>query len=341
MEGFVIMMDYEIFKAVVKEKFLSYMPEQYRDAAVDIRPSRKVNRTLDALTVVPKDDSRIFPTIYINDMYGHYLACGDLEAVLKDAAGRYAQTAEQVKSQRPETVMDMEHFKDNVIMCLINTEQNREMLAGIPSREFQDLSVIYRWVVDQTQDAVGSVIVSDGLAKEAGLTEEELFQHAVENTRRITPSVVMSMGDLFGNIIAEMDVPEEMKEEFGREESLADTMWIIGNSLGINGAVSMLYEENLHQLAEKLGDDLFILPSSIHEVIAIPAGMAEGNMERLAEMVHEVNMGGLKLEDRLSNSVYHYDKNLRKVTLAAESPEKRLDGKETALPLIRENERQR
>ena len=74
MEGFVIMMDYEIFKAVVKEKFLSYMPEQYRDAAVDIRPSRKVNRTLDALTVVPKDDSRIFPTIYINDMYGHYLA---------------------------------------------------------------------------------------------------------------------------------------------------------------------------------------------------------------------------------------------------------------------------
>ena len=333
------MMDYEIFKAVVKEKFLSYMPEKYRDAAVDIRPSQKVNRTLDALTVYKEGDSIVFPAIYVNEMYEHYQMCNDLEAVLFHAAGHYAKVLEGVESYKPDIAIG--NLKDNVIMCLINTEQNRELLAGIPSREFQDLSVIYRWVVDQTQDAVGSVIVSDGLAKEAGLTEEELFQHAVENTRRITPSVVMSMGDLFGNIIAEMDVPEEMKEEFGREESLADTMWIIGNSLGINGAVSMLYEENLHQLAEKLGDDLFILPSSIHEVIAIPAGMAEGNMERLAEMVHEVNMGGLKLEDRLSNSVYHYDKNLRKVTLAAESPEKRLDGKETALPLIRENERQR
>ncbi len=333
------MMDYEIFKAVVKEKFLSYMPEKYRDAAVDIRPSQKVNRTLDALTVHKEGDSIVFPTIYVNEMYEHYQSCNDLEAVLFHAARDYAKILDGVESYKPDIAIG--NLKDNVIMCLVNTEQNRELLADIPSREFQDLSVIYRWVVDQTADAIGSVIVSNRLAKEAGLTEEELFQCAVKNTRRITPAVVMSMGDLFGNIIAEMDVPEEVKEEFGREESPVDTMWIIGNSAGINGAASMLYEENLHKLAEKVGDDLFILPSSIHEVIAIPAGMAEGNMARLTEMVHEVNMGELKLEERLSNSVYHYDKNLRKVTLAAESPEKRLDGKEAGLPLIREEDKAR
>lgn len=332
------MMDYEIFKAVVKEKFLSYMPEEYRDAEIKVYPARKVNRTLDALTVLLGNDSRIFPTIYINDLYGNYQACGDLEAVLKNAAGQYSQTAEQVKGQQPETVMDMGHFKDNVIMCLINTEQNRELLADVPNREFQDLSVIYRWVVSHTPETVGSVLVSDKVAEMAGMTEEELFRHACKNTREMNPVSIMSLQEV---MFEELSLPPEMRDMFGQAPTPADNMWIISNESRINGAVSMLYEENLHQLAEKLGDDLFILPSSIHEVIAIPAEMAENDLPHLVEMVQEINMGSLELGERLSNSVYHYDRNARKVTLAAESPEKRLDGKTTELPLIQEDKRQR
>ena len=65
------MMTYEIFKAVVKDKFLSYLPEEYRDAEVDIRPVRKVNRTLDALSVL-KDDSRMFSSMYVDELYEQY-----------------------------------------------------------------------------------------------------------------------------------------------------------------------------------------------------------------------------------------------------------------------------
>lgn len=335
------MMDYEIFKAVVKEKFLHYMPEEYRDAEVRIHQAKKVNRTLDGLTVLPEGNAQVFPTIYINDMYEHYQICGDLETVLRDAAGHYVQAAEMVRERQPGDVMDakMEHFKENVIMCLINTEQNGELLEDVPNRQFHDLSVVYRWVVEETPDAVGSVIVSNKLAKMAGMTEEELFRCASKNTREKNPVKITSIQEIMFN---ELSVPPEMRDMFGQEPTPADNMWIIGNEKGINGAASMLYEENLHQLAEKLGDDLLILPSSIHEVIAIPAEMAEGGLGRLTEMVQEINMGSLELKERLSNSVYHYDRNARKVTLAAESPEKRLDGKQqTELPLIQEDKRQR
>ena len=235
----------------------------------------------------------------------------------------------------------MEHFKENVVMCLINTEQNRELLADVPNRQFHDLSVVYRWVVESTPNAIGSVIVSDKVAEMAGMTEEELFRCAVENTRRMYPVSVTCMGNLFGGIPEGIDLPPEAREEMELANRTAGNMWIVSNSVGINGATSMLYEENLHQLAEKLGDDLFILPSSIHEVIAVPAEMAEKNLTNLLRMVEEVNMGSLKLEERLSNSVYHYDRNARKVILAAESPEKRLDGKTEELPLIPENEKKR
>ena len=46
----------------------------------------------------------------------------------------------------------------------------------------------------------------------------------------------------------------------------------------------------------------------------------------LAEMVSEINMAQVSLNDRLSNQVYHYDRDLRKLTLATDTPNKRLDG---------------
>lgn len=335
------MMDYEMFKAVVKEKFTSYMSEEYRGAEIKTYPTKKVNRTLDALTVLPEGNEQVFPTIYINEMYELYQISGDLETVLRESAQKYVGMAEKAKDQNPGTFMDekMKHFKDNVILCLINTEQNRELLADVPNRKFHDLSVIYRLVVERTPDAVGSILVSNHIAEMAGMTEEELFRHASKNTREMNPVKIRSMQEV---MFKALDMPPEMQEMMsGQEPVLANSMWVIGNENGINGAASMLYEETLHQLAEKLGDNLFILPSSIHEIIAIPAEMAEGNMASLLEMVQEVNMNSLRLEDRLSNSVYHYDREARKVTLAAESPEKRLDGKPAELPLIQEDDKTR
>ena len=50
-----------------------------------------------------------------------------------------------------------------------------------------------------------------------------------------------------------------------------------------------------------------------------------GSPEMLAQMVVEVNMQEVSLDERLSNQVYHYDKDLRKLTLATDTPNKRLD----------------
>ena len=328
------MMDYEVFKSIVKGKFLSYMPPEYRDAAVDIRPVQKVNQTRDALTVYKGKGTVMAPTIYIDDIYGHYRECGSLEAALRDSAERYAVELENAKNCVPN--IDIRHLKENVVMCLVNTEQNRGLLAGVPSREFHDLSVIYRWDVEVMPGVSGSITVSNEIAEMAGMTEEELFRHASENTRRISPVSIMPMRELMLELL-----PDEMKSMFMQESSHAEGRWVITNESRINGAVSMLFEENLHQLAEQIGDNLLLLPSSVHEVIAVPAGMAEGDPSELAELVHGINMDMVELEERLSNSVYCYDKDARTIVLAVESPEKRLDGREAELSLIQEDRGQR
>ena len=68
------MMNYEIFKEVVAEKFMDYMPEQYQGMRLRVEPVNKVNKVLDGITLVGSGAGRsVSPTLYINHMYNTIL----------------------------------------------------------------------------------------------------------------------------------------------------------------------------------------------------------------------------------------------------------------------------
>ena len=330
------MMDYEMFKEVVKESFLSYMPGSYRGMEVRVDPVNKVNRTLDGLSLLAKnEETMISPTLYINDMYEKYSSTGDLQATLREAA----EAMDEVFKEAPIPSLDMNTAKDNIIFQLVNTMQNEDMLKNLPHREFQDLSIIYRWVVGVDQKGFSSTVINNNLAKSLGMGEEELFKAAAENTRRILPPVVQSMNEVIMEMFMADGMPKELAEQMIGEQVPEMTMWVISNERKIDGAASMLYEDKLHNLAEKVGTDLYILPSSVHEVIAVSVEM--GEPEELARMVSEINMDQVDISERLSNQVYHYDKDLRKITLATDTPNKRLDGVVAEQGLVYETKQSR
>ena len=96
-----------------------------------------------------------------------------------------------------------------------------------------------------------------------------------------------------------MCMPEEESDEFG--------MYVLSNSSKVFGAASILYPDVLKNFAEKLDRDLYILPSSVHEVILLPK-RSETEWETLQEMVKEVNATQLEEVEILSDSVYSYTK---------------------------------
>ena len=315
------MMDYEIFKDVVKEKFLSYMPEKYQCMEIRVESVQKVNRKMDGLSLFAKNEkTMISPAIYINDMYEKYLRTEDLQATLQEAA----EAMDKVFREVEVPPLDISTAKDNIIFQLVNTMQNEDMLKNMPHREFQDLSIIYRWVAGVDKNGIASSIINNNLAESLGMGEEQLFRAAAENTRRILPPAVKSMDEVIKEMFVADGMPPEVADMMIGEIPPERGMWIISNERGTNGAASMLYENELHKLSVQLGTDLFILPSSIHEVIAVPADDLEP--EELAQMVSEINMGQVALGERLSNQVYYYDKELRKLSLATDTPNKRLDG---------------
>ncbi len=325
------MMDYEIFKEVVAEKMTSYLPGELKGREVMIHPVDKINQTVDGLILkMDGENEKVSPTIYLNDMYEHYKQFGDLQLTLQTVGEAMLKSME--KGVEVQQGLNFDNPEEKIVFQLINTEQNKDMLAHVPHREWKDLSIIYRLVTNVDKDGIESAVVRDGLAEKLGLTEEQLFKHAVENTRNIFPPTVRSMNDVMKEIFMADGMAMEAVEMILGEVPADRMMYVISNDRGINGAISMLYEDQLHTLAEQLGTDLYILPSSIHETIAVSVDM--GDPEELAQMVSEINMDQVSLQERLSNQVYHYDKDLRVLSMATDTPNKRLDGMAVAEPAL-------
>ena len=67
------------------------------------------------------------------------------------------------------------------------------------------------------------------------------------------------------------------------------------------------YPDFIKEASDKLHDNFYILPSSIHEVILVPESSAPP-LKDLQEMVKEINATEVSPEDKLSDSVYRYDR---------------------------------
>ena len=96
-------------------------------------------------------------------------------------------------------------------------------------------------------------------------------------------------------------------------------MYVISNTTKANGASVIVYSDALQQVAENLGSDLYILPSSIHEVLALPVGNKD--VDSLEEMVRCVNQTEVSPTEVLSDNVYKYDAESRTLSLASAKAE--------------------
>ena len=313
-------MSYEEFKDTVVKRFLDYMPEDYKGMKLEVHSVTKINETLDGITL-KRPDVLVSPTLYINDMYRHYLDIKNLDDILQDVANSMVNALNGLPDIPDDSKFDRKHAKESIIFQLINTEQNKQLIKDIPSRQFQDLSIIYRWILRVEDEGVMSSVINQDLTEMLDLSEEKLFQLAIKNTRQVFPPTVKSIDEVMKSIFEDNDDSMEMSSlvEYIPPERM---LWVISNENLLYGATTMLYEDVLYSLAEKIGTDLYILPSSLHECIAVST--SAGDPCELAQMVAEINAEQVATKDRLSNQVYHYNKELRKITLATDTPNKGL-----------------
>lgn len=181
-----------------------------------------------------------------------------------------------------------ENVLDSVFPCLINREKNADILNKAVNKDFLDLSIIYRIDV-----GYGYITVIRELAEKLEITDEELYNAALTNLKG--KALVGNLAEVYSNRV---DAEEEVSDN--------NPFTILTNKDMQYGAGVILDTEILK---ENLKGDFYIVPSSIHEMLAIPMVLSNGEVVEpimLKGMIQTTNDDNLPERDKLSYNLYQW-----------------------------------
>ncbi len=92
---------------------------------------------------------------------------------------------------------------------------------------------------------------------------------------------------------------EESDEYYMLEISDSVPMYVLTNKQKVNGASCMLYPDLICQFSDRIGKNLFIIPSSVHELLLLPADHKDEASE-IRCMIREINDTQVRVEEILS-----------------------------------------
>ena len=281
------MMCFEDFKKWAAEDIKNHLPKEYKDAAVSMRSVKKLGSRHTGLSV-RNEGQTVAAEINLDELYGLYLQGMRLEDIMD---GMAKMAVMRPPGSDEELIMqDYEKMRGRLFIRLSHRDTNRALLKNLPHRVTEDMALTYHVLSATNGRDMWSAMIDRGLLKLWNVTEEQLHEDALRSSGIILPPRLDPAGD--------------------------SGMAVLTNCFGIGGAAVMLYPGVLDMAAEKLGGDVFIIPSSVHEVFLVPADQVS-DPQRLADAIKEVNREQLKPCDLLSNNLYHYDTEHRRFERAA------------------------
>ena len=300
------MITIEVFTEIIKSEMEKIYSSKCKVDVLNVVKNNGLHLT--GITIRNRE-SNMAPTIYLDGYFADYKDGKTMENICKEIVQVYEKNKVQ-KDFFLKQVTDFKNVKDRICFKLVNREKNAELLTDTPYVEYQDLAVVFYILVSKDKSSITSITVRNSLMNMWGMDADILYHLAKKNTQRLFRGRVSSMMEVMTEIIYDSAdaLDEEMMETFfdmNVYEDSAFPMYVATNVFKMNGACILLYDGVLKKFAEKIGSDFYILPSSVHEVIFVPAN---GDMDAryLIQMVKEVNATEVAPDEVLSDNVYIY-----------------------------------
>lgn len=195
-----------------------------------------------------------------------------------------------------------EQAKPYVRIRLVKMEENEEYLKDRPYKKVLDLAMIFVVLLNEKEGEIAAQV--SWMQTEAwGIDTEELYRAAMDNLRK-EEFTITNMTFLF-------------PAELAKVMPMGIDVYVFSTKNRIQGARAMLRLDILKTFADEKGCNLFILPSSVHEVLLIcdEKGICAAGLK---EIVMSINGDSeiIEAEEVLSDSVYYYDRGKGEVSIA-------------------------
>lgn len=216
------------------------------------------------------------PVVNLDDLYKRYQNGTSIEDCIEMARKTLNASPDMVPIT-PEQIQDYEFIKDKLYLRLVG--------------KIEDVG--YRRVADMY--LVPYVDLGDGrtfrvqpeLAKIWETDIDAIYEQAKTNQETIRPAKIRNLAEMLG--VPEADTP----------------VYVISVEGNVCGAGAILYDGLAEKIRDMIGD-FYVIPSSIHEVLAIPKSLTD-DTKSLGRMVSSINNSSVDEDERLTDSVYTFD----------------------------------
>lgn len=283
-----------------------YFPET--DFQVDAPVITKNNNTKFYGITIKEKNNNIAPTYYTND----FLEEGyEPEAVALSLYENYNKKEKHdIQQYQIDQLKDFDKCKDKICYRIVNKQKNPEIEENCPTITIAPDLMMAFYIQVTPND---TCLIHNRFIEIWGLTddvEKSLFTIADNNTEKLHPISFKSLTDLVRDII-----PVDLWNEADLDNPYTVPMYVLTNDDHIHGASTILYrngqqlKECLDELKMRYGvNDMYIIPSSIHEWILVPA-LPDITKEHLQSICQEVNQKQVPDTEFLSDNIFSFDEN--------------------------------
>lgn len=290
-------MNYQQFVVVVKEKVAQLLGN---DLCVQMHTSLKNNgKERVGLTITDKQIN-ISPTIYLEEFYQHFLRGMTIQSIIESLLDVYREVKFEHNWQ-VHTVKDFEIMRSKIVYKLIHAEKNENLLKTMPYIAYLDFAIVFYILFEVDDSGTATIPITHELVQLWNVSFDDIQKNAFHNAPTLLPASFKSM---------QLVIDELMGTSCNGEECVEDLMFVLTNSLRSFGAACILYDGMLEKIGEEIGENYYLLPSSIHEMIIVPESNSPSR-EHLNEMITEVNQTQLNEEEVLADRVYYYNCNTK------------------------------
>ena len=254
--------------------------------------------------IIGRTSHALCPTVYVEPFYQNYRQGMAADEVIDRMAEIFWQEHLSVKSELSirNNMEDFEKIKDRLIIVLSSLEMNEQWLKDKCYRPFLNLAATVGILVDVDETSNSIIHVKEKMLDMWNVTFEYIFEVAKENS-------------FIESNIRFKDIYDVLTLDGISLDADAGLLYVATNRHNFMGANLLMNNSFLYDIAEKLQDSFYIIPSSVHELLVLPACQVQ-DIEGLNLLIQNINDTEVILSDRLSYTLYYYDCTTHKVSIA-------------------------
>ncbi len=294
-----------------REALLQMMKDRAdREIQMELVDRQKLNGQMRYALMMKSESSACAPVIYLEELYEEFCQGMPMEKIAEKLWLIYSEEMKDDIGYLYQHILRMQSFADaadGLYVRIMHYEKNRKLLQDVPCQRMLDLALTVYYQVKQADGQVrGTVMLRDEHLQDWNVPAEEVFDRAVRNT--------MGVEEMYWNTL-EAVLNREKLLRFPEKPGYSRTgLYVLSTRSGVWGAVAAFLPGAAAGIFKALGEEFYLLPSSIHEVIIAPVSQALCE-DLLMQTVRDVNRQEILQEEILSDHIYRYHAEVKRLEI--------------------------